>query len=309
MINAGLLHHAAGQDLDTFFPGPIEPDHVVLQLARFKQNEAPIIIIDEYDRIQDAMCRILMTDVIKASTRLQNNPTIILVGVAESIIKLVSDHESIHRNLVQVPMHRMSNEEIREVILSRIRKLRMKITDDAVWRITYFSGGLPFYAHSLGKYSALKAIERNALTIDEDTVRLSLADCINDVDHTIQASYTRATEKIYRKDNIFRQVLAACALTETNALGEFAANAVERPLSMIMGSQYKVSAFSFHLTEMTKTERGKVLRKTGERRTFQYHFSEPAMQPYVIMRALEENIISKEVYDQLDVKRQKSLNL
>src|SRR3984885_12888355 len=64
-----------GEDttLDLQFPDEIEPDHVFLQLSRFSQNEIPIITIDEYDRIADETCRILMTDLIKALTRLPNN--------------------------------------------------------------------------------------------------------------------------------------------------------------------------------------------------------------------------------------------
>jgi hypothetical protein len=290
-----------------FAGGEIEPDHVYLQLARFGQNELPIIIIDEYDRIKDDSCRVLMTDLLKALTRLPNNPTLVLVGVAENIVTLVRDHASISRNLVQVPMHRMTNEEISEVVTSRTRRLRMKISTDAVWRITYFSAGLPFYAHSLGKYSALTAIESQKLEIDENTVLSSIDRCMADVDYTITESYTRATEKIYRKGNIFAQVLAACALTETNDIGQFTAAAVEEPLSAIMGKAYEVPAFSFHLNEMSGPERGAVLRKTGARRTFQYHFAEATMQPYIIMKSLKEGIISKEVFDRFKVKRQKTL--
>jgi len=295
------------ETLDLQFPGQIEPDHVFLQLARFGQNELPVIIIDEYDRIKDDSCRVLMTDLIKALTRLQNNPTIVLVGVAENIVQLVRDHASISRNLVQVPMHRMTSEEISEVVTSRTRKLRIKISGDAVWRISYFSAGLPFYAHSLGKYSALTAIENQKLEINEATVLASIDRCMADVDYSITESYTRATEKIYRKGNIFAPVLAACALAETNDIGQFTAAAVEEPLSAIMGSPYKVTAFSFHLNEMSGGERGAVLRKTGSRRTFQYNFAEATMQPYVIMKSLKEGIISKEVFDRFNVKRQKSL--
>lgn len=293
--------------LDVQFTGEIEPDHVFLQLSRFGQNEVPIIIIDEYDRIQDNMCRVLMTDLIKALSRAPNNPTLVLVGVADNILQLVRDHGSISRNLVQVPMYRMTNEEISEVVSSRIRRLRMKISSDALWRICYFSAGLPFYAHSLGKYSALTATENERLEITEDTVTASIKRCMADVDYTIVESYTRATEKIYRKGNIFASVLAACALTETNDLGQFTAAAVEAPMAAIMGSTYKVPAFSFHLNELTDPERGSILNKTGARRTFQYHFVEPAMQPYIIMKSLDEGVITKEVFDRFYVKRQKSL--
>jgi hypothetical protein len=58
---------------------------------------------------------------------------------------------------------------------------------------------------------------------------------------------------------------------------------------------------------MCGPERGAVLRKTGARRTFQYHFAEATMQPYIIMKSLKEGIISKDVFDRFNVKRQKSL--
>ena len=294
--------------LDLQFPEPIEPDHVFLQLSRFN-HELPIIIIDEYDRITDDTCRVLMTDLIKALTRLQSNPTIVLVGVAENVLELGRDHASISRNLLQVPMDRMTNEEISEVITSRIKRLRMKITSDAFWRIAYFSAGLPFYAHSLGKYSALTAIQNRTLNIDEDTVIKSIDNCMADVNYTIAESYTRATEKIYRKGNIFAHVLAACALTETNDLGQFAAADVEASLSDIMGTQYKVPAFSFHLNEMCSPARGNVLKKMGSRRTFLYHFAEAAMQPYIIMKSLKDGVITKETFERFYVKRQKALSI
>jgi len=185
----------------------------------------------------------------------------------------------------------------------------MRISSDALWRITYFSSGLPFYAHSLGKYSALSAIEKELLDIDENTVLTSIDSCIADVDYMIAESYTRATEQIYRKANIFAQVLAACALTEMKDLGQFTAASVESPLSDIMGSPYKVSAFSFHLNEMSTPERGNVFRKTGARRTFQYHFAEAAMQPYIIMRSLRDGVIRKETFERFFARRQRSLSI
>ncbi len=183
----------------------------------------------------------------------------------------------------------------------------MKITSDAVWRITYFSAGLPFYAHSLGKYSALTAIENEKIEITEDIVLNSTERCMEDVDYTVAESYVRATEKIYRKDNLFAKVLAACALAETNNLGQFNAASVEAPLSAILDAPTARTAFSFHLNEMSGQERGSVLKKTGERRTFQYHFSEAAMQPYIIMRSLNDGIISKEVFQRYYVRRQMAL--
>lgn len=295
-------------DLD--YTGPIEPDHVILEMEKFGQIDAPVIIIDEYDRVEDEECRVLMTNVIKGLTNIKTNPTIVLVGVAKDILDLIRDHASISRNLVQIPMKRMSPEEINDVIVSRVRRLRLRITSDAVWRITHFSSGLPFYAHSLGKYSALKAIESEKMDISEGTVLSAIDDCMADVDYTITEGYTRATERIYSKANIYAQVLAACALAETNNLGQFNTTSVLVPLRSIMEDpEYKIATFSFSLNEMCGPERGGVFIRSGARRVYQYQFTEAAMQPYVIMKSLKEGVLSKAVFDRFYVKRQRALSI
>lgn len=158
-----------------------------------------------------------------------------------------------------------------------------------------------------GKYSALTAVEHQKLDIREETVINSIDRCMADVDYTITEAYTRATENIYRKGNIFGPVLAACALAEKNDLGQFNAAAVEAPLSGIMNASFKTPAFAFHLNEMSTPERGNVLVKTGARRTFQYHFREAAMQPYVIMKSLQDGVLTKDVFEQFYVRRQRRL--
>jgi Cdc6-like AAA superfamily ATPase len=294
---------------DESYKSPITPDDVQLELSTYNNNQIPIIIIDEYDRLTSDRCRILTTDVLKGLVNYGTNCTIIVVGVAESILQLVHDHASISRNLAQVPMDRMSPPEIRDIIVSRIRRLRMKISEDAVWRITFFSAGLPFYAHSLGKYTAMIAAGKERVSITEGDVMAALDDCMADVVYTIKEAYIRATEKIYRKANIFSKVLAACALAETNDLGQFQAVGVEAPLSEIMGEPYRVPSFAFHLNEMCGPERGSILRKTGERRTYHYHFGEPATQPFIIMKSLKDGIITPELFNQFYVKRQRVLSI
>lgn len=295
-------------DLD--YTGPIEPDHVVLEMDRFSPNQLPIVIIDEYDRIEETECRVLNTDVIKGLTLCKSNPTLVFVGVADNIMQLVHDHKSLAgRNLIQIPMTRMSRDEVREVVTTRLKKLGIEISEDAIWRIAYFSAGLPAYAHSLGKFSALLAIEKHKLKIDEGMVLESTHACMADVDYSIIEGYTRATERIYRKDNLFREVLAACALAETNDLGQFTAAAVEGPLSAIVGEPMKVSSFAFHLNEMSGPERGNVLRKTGARRTYQYQFSEAAMQPFVVMKSLADEVVYSDTVDRFRISRQRSLSI
>jgi hypothetical protein len=271
------------------------------------KDQLPLVIFDEYDRITDDQCKTLMTDSIKALSDYGVHCTVIVVGVAESISSLVADHASIARALKQIPMPRMSQDELTDVIVRRLTKMPLHMTADAIWRVAYFSRGLPFFTHSLGKYACFRAIERHRLEIGEQEVLLAINDCINDIDYTILESYSKAFERSPKKDNIFKQVMLACALTDPDSIGKFPAAGVERPLSAIMGREYKVPSFSYHLNELCTEERGNILQKSLEKR-YRFRFVDPRMQPYIILRSLQDGIVSMEMIDRFAVKRQRRLS-
>jgi hypothetical protein len=282
---------------------------VQIELADFNANEMPIIIIDEFDRVKDEDCKVLMTDTIKALSDYGVNCTVVIVGVGESVRDLIRGHESISRSLSQVQMPRMSERELRDIVVARARRLRLTLEDDALWRICFHSSGLPFYTHSLSKHAALRAVTAGRRRILEADVSAAFKACVQDVDHTIAESYVRATERIYRKSNIFPQVLAACALASVDALGTFGTADVVGPLSAIMGRPYKTQGFAFHLKGLTDASRGGVLRKMRSRKTYRFHFADAVMQPYVVMKSLDANILSKDVLDRFTLKRQSELSL
>jgi hypothetical protein len=48
------------------------------------------------------------------------------------------------------------------------------------------------------------------------------------------------------------------------------------------------------LNEFSDKKRGRILRKIGERRRYRYRFSDPLMQPFVIMRGVVDDMIPEE---------------
>lgn len=293
---------------DEHYLGLIKPDDVVIELASFAVIDVPIVIIDEYDRIKADECKILMTDAIKALSDHDINCTVILVGVADSISSLVRDHASISRAVKQVQMPRMTQEELKEIVIKRLKRMPLQISDDALWRIAYFSKGLPFFTHSLGKFSAIAAIEAKKLLIKEDDVEKAITKCIEDTDYTIRESYSRAHERSKKKDNIFKDVMAACALTEPDSVGKFTAAAVEIPLSEIKGKTYQVPSFSYHLNELCKDVRGNILVKSGTKQNHRFSFADARMQPYLILRSMRDGVIDSQLLDKYAIRRQPRLS-
>jgi archaellum biogenesis ATPase FlaH len=286
----------------------LTPDDVELILNNFTNNDYPVIVFDEFDRVLSLEARRLMSETIKQLSNSPKNTTIIIVGVANSVTDIIEQHQSIARALVQVQMPRMNMDELKNIITSRLRRTQIKVQDNALWRISYLSSGLPFYTHALGQAASLLAIEKKCLVISEGIVKEAIPRCFQDLDQSLLNSYALATITT-RKGNLFKEVLAACALAEQDDLGRFSASDVEKTLSGIVGSEMKAPAFSFHLNELCSDERGKILNKSGTRSHFRFRFVEPMMQPFIIMKSLSSDVIQSDIVERYATQRQMRLSI
>ena len=88
-------------------------------------------------------------------------------------------------------------------------------------------------------------------------------------------------------------MLTACASAKADESGYFAPGWVREPLSAIVGRQIDVADFQGHLKVFTTEKRGAILERIGEERAYPFRFRHPAMQPYVIMRGISEEIVDE----------------
>lgn len=281
--------------LSAFYKGEIHPDDVRRELeAMFGPNDLPIIVIDEFDKIADRSVRSLMANTIKSLSDYSVNVTVVLIGVATDLNDLIGEHESIARCIEQIPMPRMTHDEMKEVLDKRIPKLGMKLHGDALWKIVNLSRGLPAYVHNLGMFAAQAAIDRRSLMITEIDVDSAIKRTLEKVQESIQHDYARAVQS-NRRDNLYKQVLLACALSETDDRGHFTPLKVCEPLAPILQRPtVKIAVFQQHLEKFISEERASVLVRRGAPRNYRFRFRDPVMQPYVIMRGIEEGLVSRD---------------
>jgi predicted site-specific integrase-resolvase len=173
----------------------------------------------------------------------------------------------------------MSGTELTQIIDARLTLLKMTVTDAAKDWITELSRGLPYYTHSLGLHAAHSAIRDDRVNIEMGDVAEATHKTVTQA-HTIHAAYNRAVSSP-QKQNLYEQVLLACAMASTDDLGYFSAAAVSRPMSAIMGKRYYVQSFARHLSDFCTSERGPILHRTGEERKYRYRFADPMMEPFV----------------------------
>ena len=138
-----------------------------------------------------------------------------------------------------------------------------RIEEQAEDRIVLLSQGLPHYAHLLGLHAARSSLLRGkgaALTL-------------SDVDHSVRkgpAGAQQSTRNAFHKatssprpENLYKQVLSACALAGTDELGYLAAVDVRGPMQGITGRQYGIPAFARHIKQFCGDRRGRILERIG----------------------------------------------
>jgi hypothetical protein len=271
----------------------ITPDDVRRTLEQLAKELILVPVFDEFDRIHDRRVRTLMADTIKMLSDYSVPATIVIIGVADSVDELIGEHKSIERTLVQIPMPRMSSDETSQIVQKGLARLQMSVRDDALDEITGLSQGLPYITHLLALHSTRPAIDRHSREISRSDVDTGIQAALDQWQQSIKSSYYHAT-KSQQPGHIYKEVLLACALAETDDLGYFAAADVRVPLRKITRKQYDIPNFARHLKELSQSGRGDMLTRTGEKRRLRYRFNSPIMRPYIIMRGFSEHLLKKE---------------
>jgi hypothetical protein len=278
----------AQYSLDSMLNEKVSPDDVRFTLSQFPQSM--VILLDEFDRLRGKKEVVdLMADTIKTLSDHTLNVTLVLIGVADNVDELIHAHQSVGRSLIQIPMPRMTDWELREIIRRGLNELGMTIQETAEKFILRLSHGLPHYTHLLTRDATLNAInaDRNVVSVDDVFLGINSTAV---TDHSLMKSYDDATSSPQKKSR-FREILLACAMSPTDDLGWFAPADVCKPLAEITSRPYSVPDFSRHLSEFTKNARGPVLETKGQARRVRYRFINPLMQPFVILYGFRTGLL------------------
>lgn len=248
-----------------------------------------VFIFDEFDRIQSPATKSAMADTIKHFSDYPQRVTIIIIGVGFSIEELFGAHPSIQRCCQQILMPRMDKSELGEIISERYQEIGLNISDVIISRLVDLAQGLPGFVHLLGREAALSAIDRKSRLIEDCDYIHAVTESVRKAQESLISSYNKAVYSA--KENLYQEVLLACAMAETDERGKFSASNVKDKLSVLLNRPVEISYFARHLSSFCDEERGPVLRKTGKPKAFQYQFIEAPLQPYILMMGKKDGLI------------------
>lgn len=254
-------------------------------------HERPgLIIIDEFDRVQDAETHTRVAETLKHFSDARTAMKILIVGVADTVSQLIGQHSSLTRCLGAIELKPMVEAELLDLLQRSEKRLDVIFRHNIKQKIVRLSDGFPHYAHLLGLYTAREA--GKVLLADEDArvvagpeeykngIHLS----IENVEAQLVEGFQRATVTVKRKSDKFQTVLWSMALADQREVqvGEIAEYA-----SFFTGETHENAEFSYHLGELVKEERGRIIERVRE--GF-YKFTNPLMRPYIRLLLEQMNL-------------------
>lgn len=264
---------------------------IVRLFEDFPKDIRPVIVIDEFDRVRDESTSVKMADTIKYLADTSSTATIVVVGVAANVADLFGGHGSIHRNLQQIRMPRMSYEELAKIIDDRAALTKMIVAPSVRDEIIENSQGLPGYTHLLGQAAFRNAIHRHSVEVEPIDLAAAMLKCINEADESVREAYATAVRSSQK--NQYKEALLACALADTDEKGYFRASAVREPFQTITGkANADVFNYSQNLKEFCKQERGPALIKVGQPNASEYRFADALLRPYVIIKGHSDGLMA-----------------
>ncbi|HXF51326.1 MAG TPA: ATP-binding protein [Dehalococcoidia bacterium] len=266
----------------------LSPDAVAALLAQLPPHF--VLVIDEFDRLPREETA-AFADFIKSLSDRGASSTVVLVGVAEDIDALILSHASVERCLRQIPLQRMSEDELSEIIDRGLEATGFALASDAPRkRILSVSQGFPHYTHLLAQHAARTALDSERTTIEDEDVVAGMKTAVERADQSHRELYYKATTGT-KKRNLWREVVAACALADTDERGYFSTRAVQDRLSEILGRHIIQQTLAYHLGKLTEDNRGPLLQRVGPERRYRYRFLNPLMRPFITMKAMNDGLI------------------
>lgn len=254
-------------------------------------DASTIIIVDEFDRVVDDSTGVLLADTIKTLSDNSIDTTLILVGVADSVDQLISEHQSIERALVQIQMPRMSRPELLETIDKGLRHADMTMESETKKRIAELSQGLPHYTHLLARFAALEAADNARSHIEDVDLSEAIKESVLGYSQSVVSAYHKATQS--PRENLYKEVLLSAALAKKDELGFFSAGDLRDPMQMVTNKRYEIPAYSRHLYDFCEDSRGKILQRLGETKRYRFRFTSPLMEPFVVLKGVSDGLISE----------------
>ncbi len=175
----------------SLIPASFTPNEIVKHYLMGKY----ILLIDEYDRIESSKTKRLLAETLKILSNYHSDTKLIICGVSNSAKSLIGDHLSNLRNICVIPIPKMTDDEILEIINTGKRKLGLEFSESLIKLILLVSNGLPFFTHLICEQLSYLALDNVKNKLDDNDFFIVLENILQYLPEHIKVSYELACSK------------------------------------------------------------------------------------------------------------------
>lgn len=252
-----------------------EPNNPSWAARRFADLNA-VFIIDEFDLISNDNEKQLVAQFIKQLSDIGASLKVVIVGISQTSSDLFAGHNSIIRNLEEVPLNRMKDSELLDIIAGGEQRLGLTFDKDVKDIIIKTSGGFPYYTHLLALYSSIESIVAELKVVSMSQYEIGLAKAIESIDKSLKDDYQSAIGD--RGDLSKQQFLYAVS---TSRKPEINTSEVRELFHSEFGKEIDTVRVNY-LRSNTKGKDGAPL--ISSIRNSVYSFRNPLMPIYILMK-------------------------
>jgi hypothetical protein len=249
-------------------------------LARLSASAPAWIVFDAFERASDPATRARMRELAEATATGAPGATLVFAGQGDAGDDLLDPSAS----LVLVRVTRFTNDESVECVLRSLRQASIAAADVVVERIAVLANGLPHAVQGLTRGAAHDAAASGSRHLESLNLDAGMRAMLSDSPAEVRDAYEQATVRARR--GIYPEILLACALAPRDEHGSFSVADVCEAVTRIVHRE--VRGLTNQVSALTDAGRGAVLDKQGAAKTARYRFVDPRLEPYILMRGLEE---------------------
>lgn len=141
-----------------------------------------LIILDEYDRVTEPSFRQQVAELVKNLSDRSARVQLVIAGVSSNLQELVGYVPSIRRNIIGLPMPRLEESEVQEMIALGETASGVRFDPNLTRLIHLLALGSPYFARLLCHHAALEALDQGRLTVDLGHLRRALDQAILEIE-------------------------------------------------------------------------------------------------------------------------------
>lgn len=261
--------------------GPFNARQLSELLARVTGTRV-IIILDEYDRTEDPQFRRGVAELIKNLSDRAARVQLVLAGVASNLQELIGYIPSVRRNIVGLPMPRMTGAEVRSLIGVGEAGAGIKFEDRVTSMIELLANGSPYLVRLLSHHASMKAVDAGRLVVEVNDIRQALDKAVDEAEMRVDALGPRGLERFIQADKA--AFVAAVARAATTPDGWFSEADIVENLPPSLNN------VDVHAEFAVLSRVGRILDIQPESEPPRYRFVDEALPTYLWLRIARDHL-------------------